>query len=129
MMTAEAPSKAKSFPTFFIPYWRARLQRETIKQKLPLGLCSGHEATLSVIDRPRAKFDEADLEFTENAEEALLKISASAADAEMLANALSFSVPNVYSDMEETVLFTDIDSIFCQTRGVWRKKNKMTKNI
>ena len=98
-MNAKAPSKAKFLPTLLsVQFWRGRLKRETKKQLSHLGLFAGYEATLSAIDRLRAKFDEAALKLKENMEAALQKGSAAPVEedgGQELSFALSVSAPKL----------------------------------
>lgn len=60
LLHTNAPRKSNFIPTLkSVQFWRGRLKRETIKQLSHLGICVGHEATLSTIDKIRAHFDSA----------------------------------------------------------------------
>ena len=124
LINAKAPSKAKFLRVLLsVQFWRGRLKREIMKQLAHLGLCSGYEATLSAIDRIRAKFDEAAIELRKNMEVVLEgnvtpPVAVEEDDQEV---SFAMSSSNVedeiayYSDMEETILYSDIDSTFMST--------------
>ena len=137
LMNAKAPSKAKFLHTLLsVQFWRGRLKRETMKQLAHLGLCSGYEATLSAIDRIRAKFDEAAIELKKNMEVALESHVTHPVTVEEDDHEVSFamSASNVedeiayYSDMEETILYSDIDSTFMSTYSKEESNHDLSDN-